>query len=683
MAVDVAFKVAAALVTGTFGVFTLLGAPRRPANRLLAAFLFLIAGNQTAEVFRSLSRLPADQLFWFQIASALAFLDPLFLYAFGSVFPERNALAGRWRLALVAAPCVILALSAPALNRYFSDEPFTLAVISAWTVVTALVYATVLWTVVRNAMDHPSQRGSQVLVPALFIATMPGIERAAGFVSTRGIPGDLPVAVLGLPPEADGALVGFGATLVATAALLWAGLRRAEGAPASRRALWVGAAAGLVVTLAVNASQVKRLGAVLGLWSAPYPGWIPPAAAGGALKWLLFSALASAALLRNQMLGFSMKTRRRAARVLAAAVLLGTLAGVGILAGRTLPGGEGLPGPAVWTLFGVALLASQGFRTLVDWVAEKAYGVPRRTDSPQALEAYRAGVEQALREDRSPVADARLRRLRDELGLDERTAAVVERMAEPSDGGPLVPGEVLQGRYRIEDFLGRGGGGRTFLARDELLERDVAVKEVLHEGEAQTARALREAQAAGRVDHANVVAVHDVLQRPGASLLVTEHVDGGSLADRLAREGALAPREAVGVLDGVLSGLEAVHAEGVAHGDLKPDNVLVTERGVPKIADFGTSRTRDDETRDAVDRWAGAGTPAYMAPERRRGQPPSAAADVYAVGLIAREICREPVPDGLEAVIDRATADDPDERWGSASRMREALRDRGCRTYFA
>ncbi len=185
--------------------------------------------------------------------------------------------------------------------------------------------------------------------------------------------------------------------------------------------------------------------------------------------------------------------------------------------------------------------------------------------------------------------------------------------------------------------------------------------------------ALREARLESATRHPNVITMFDVVQRPGATILVSEHAAQGSLADHIAERGPIPPDETLRVLDGVLAGLAAVHAAGLVHRDLKPSNVLLTEDGTPRLADFGIARIRSGRTARFDEPDAMFGTPDYMAPEVRRGRVATPAADVYAVGLLARRTMRSPIDPDVDAVLDRALAEDPAARWPTAEAFREAL----------
>jgi serine/threonine-protein kinase len=198
----------------------------------------------------------------------------------------------------------------------------------------------------------------------------------------------------------------------------------------------------------------------------------------------------------------------------------------------------------------------------------------------------------------------------------------------------LGPGSKL-GRYEIVELLGRGGMGSVFRARDPVLSREVAVKVVSAEALASDPSLLerfhREATASTAVRHPNIVAVLDAGQIERLPYLVLELVPGGSLKDLLRRSGQLEPRAAAALMAQVARGLAAIHDAGLVHRDLKPDNVLLDERGTAKIADFGLVRAKSS---DALTRTGEVlGTYEYMAPEQAEGgHGVDARADIYALG---------------------------------------------------
>src|SRR5919202_1191839 len=196
---------------------------------------------------------------------------------------------------------------------------------------------------------------------------------------------------------------------------------------------------------------------------------------------------------------------------------------------------------------------------------------------------------------------------------------------------------LVAGRYRLRSLVGQGGMGRVWAAHDEVLERDVAVKEVLvppavpdAEREALIARTLREARAAARVRHPRVVTVYDVVEDDDRPWIVLQRLAPRTLADVLAEEGPLEPGRAARIGLELLDGLAAVHAAGVLHRDVKPGNVLFGPDGGAVLADFGVASVEDDAA--VTSTGLVLGSPAYLAPERARGAAPTPAADLWSLG---------------------------------------------------
>jgi serine/threonine protein kinase/tetratricopeptide (TPR) repeat protein len=263
------------------------------------------------------------------------------------------------------------------------------------------------------------------------------------------------------------------------------------------------------------------------------------------------------------------------------------------------------------------------------------------------------------------------------------------------------------GPYRVLDKLGQGGMGIVFSARDEKLDRVLAVKVIGHAGADSSAvkRFWREARAAAAVNHPNICQIYEVGEHEGALFIAMELLEGDALSARLA-EGALAPNQAVPIALGILSALEALHARGLVHRDLKPSNIFLTEHGV-KLLDFGLARpldtAGDPEAVDAELTQPGmlVGTPRYMAPEQIRGEELGPAVDVFATGsLLFEMLAGRPAFDGtalagilhavlheqppalagspqaaaVDRVIRRALEKAPRRRYGSAKEMASDLR---------
>ncbi len=199
------------------------------------------------------------------------------------------------------------------------------------------------------------------------------------------------------------------------------------------------------------------------------------------------------------------------------------------------------------------------------------------------------------------------------------------------------------GRFVIERTLGAGGMGAVYAARDEVLDRLVALKVLpsAHEGDPERrTRLLREARSAAALSHANVATVYEAGEGEGIVFLAMELVTGESLSSRLSR-GALSLESLIDVGEGIARGLACAHAAGVVHRDLKPANVMLTDDGTPKLVDFGLARAPDRAAPNvARESFTGTvvGTPGYMAPEQLRGDAIDARTDLFALGVVLHEL---------------------------------------------
>src|SRR5450631_4157428 len=193
--------------------------------------------------------------------------------------------------------------------------------------------------------------------------------------------------------------------------------------------------------------------------------------------------------------------------------------------------------------------------------------------------------------------------------------------------------QLIAGRYQVLRAIGRGGMGTVWLCRDEVLGRQVAVKQIgamPGESATETQRAMREARSAASVNHPNAVAVYDVVDHAGRPWLVMEYVEGETLADEISRDGRVSPQR-VAELGAQLAGaLARAHERRIVHRDIKPGNVLIDKAGRPKISDFGIARGHGDEQLTQVGFITG--TPGYLSPELARGGDPHSASDVWALG---------------------------------------------------
>ncbi|HEX8867262.1 MAG TPA: protein kinase, partial [Lentzea sp.] len=194
----------------------------------------------------------------------------------------------------------------------------------------------------------------------------------------------------------------------------------------------------------------------------------------------------------------------------------------------------------------------------------------------------------------------------------------------------------LGDRYVLLDQLGAGAMGVVWRARDELLHRDVAVKQMLlndvqpNEAHEAVQRAMREGRIAARLQHPNAIAVYDVVLDNGKPCLVMEFLPSKNLSAILDERGPMPPQEAARIGSLAASALAAAHSAGIVHRDIKPGNVLIGRDGLVKITDFGISRALGDVAVTKTGMLAG--TPAYLAPELARGAEPAPPSDVFSLG---------------------------------------------------
>jgi eukaryotic-like serine/threonine-protein kinase len=258
---------------------------------------------------------------------------------------------------------------------------------------------------------------------------------------------------------------------------------------------------------------------------------------------------------------------------------------------------------------------------------------------------------------------------------------------------------ILSGRYRLESKLGSGGMSTVYLALDEVLDRPVAIKllhrEISEEAD-QLERFRREARAAARLSHPNLVGVIDAGEDDGRPYIVFEYIEGRTLKRRIHEEGPLPVDEAVAYAIEIGRGLTAAHARKLVHRDVKPQNVLIDPDGRAKVTDFGIARSLESKGLTATGRVVG--TTDYVSPEQAMGEEVDERSDVYSVGVVLYEMLtgdvpfraetqvgvamkhvNEPMPDvqakrpevsaAVAAVVDRATTKDPRDRYWTVAEM--------------
>jgi serine/threonine-protein kinase len=264
-------------------------------------------------------------------------------------------------------------------------------------------------------------------------------------------------------------------------------------------------------------------------------------------------------------------------------------------------------------------------------------------------------------------------------------------------------GTVLSGRYRLEAKLGSGGMSTVYLARDQTLDRQVAVKVMHHEMSEQAdqqERFRQEARSVAKISHPNVVSVIDAGEDGGHPYIVFEYVEGETLKQRIARDGALDPQEAIAYAIEVARGLAVAHGRQMVHRDIKPQNILIDAEGRAKLTDFGISRQLEEDGMTATGRVLG--TTDYVSPEQAMGRQVDPRSDVYSLGVVLYEMLlgqvpfqadsqvgvamkhvNEELPDvqrrrpelsaALALVVERSTAKDPAERYQHVGEMIDDL----------
>src|ERR671935_1587880 len=209
----------------------------------------------------------------------------------------------------------------------------------------------------------------------------------------------------------------------------------------------------------------------------------------------------------------------------------------------------------------------------------------------------------------------------------------------------MVVGEVVTGRYVLEELVRAGGMSSVFKARDTLLERRVALK-ILHphftDDEQYVERFRREARAVASLSHPNIVTILDRGEDEGRQFLVFELVEGRTLKEVLDEEGWLPVRRALEIAIQVARGLAFAHEHGLVHRDVKPQNVILNGDGRAKVTDFGIARSLD--VQGVTQSGAVLGTSNYIAPEQASGQPVDRTTDVYSLGVVLFELLTGEVP---------------------------------------
>jgi len=264
------------------------------------------------------------------------------------------------------------------------------------------------------------------------------------------------------------------------------------------------------------------------------------------------------------------------------------------------------------------------------------------------------------------------------------------------------------GKYEIRGILGKGGMGIVYKALDPDIEREVAIKTIhfdaLTEGtekEELLTRVIREAKAAGRLNHPNIITIYDVIRDKNLTYIVMQYVDGPSLQALIDSGKTFSPQEIVDILKPVAEALDFAHQGGIIHRDIKPANILMDKSGQPFLADFGVARI---ETSTLTQAGTTVGTLSYMSPEQIKGETVDKRSDIFALGVILYELLAGKKPfggdnmstivyrivneepprvtevnkalhGGYESVVRRALAKNPEDRYQSCRQMIADLED--------
>lgn len=674
---------------------------RKPPGVLLAVFLGLIAANFLAGAAAVLTGDPR----WAVVAGAALALDPFYLLYFATAYPYvRRPPRIRLLLGIVAAwaavSTLLVLVSPDRTLRALGSPPRTAARLVLIGEL-AFAYAAAWLVTLRSAREAPTDglaRRARWMVLAVGVAVVPRLSLVyddfqLGQVTGWGQPGSSLPSVAALAAEAAEAIIVHVAVMAAVLLVgyLWASRPEPRDDEVDRTIARTGWLVAAVTALSI-------VPPILGLGSSTLRF--------GA-RWLVFAGILAAGILQHEIVDLEGATERF---VPAVGASVGIVAGaLGTLRWTTSQGvGSGI----MWPLaVGVGLAAAWPAGKLtqfavrrVEWSPGPAGGRDRR------LEMYRAALEVAWAQ--GPPDEAERRELEDErrtLGLSVAEARTLQHVvaSETSKRPPgLAPGDEPAPGLVVEEQLAEGGQSRVYAARRHS-EGDRVVLKVL---DAETPKAAREqlrkeAAALEGLDHPHVVDLLDVRLVDGRHILVFERIEGKTLRQRL-DEGPLDDREIRRIALGLLEGLEALHDRGVVHRDVKPENVLLADDGRAVLTDLGVAtpmpETAELGTVTAFTDLGGLqGTLPYMAPEQVRTGRSTAASDLYAVGLVlyealtgrralrvegetllkAIESISDPhvdldvVPEAWRGVLERALAEDPDDRFVSAGEMRAAVPD--------
>lgn len=403
--------------------------------------------------------------------------------------------------------------------------------------------------------------------------------------------------------------------------------RAAPGTPAKSRAFWFMLAFG-VHDLYFGYRLAVLIPNLAGGTAIP-PGWVAPTIQyGRPLSLILWVLLLSYGMLRHQLFDLEVRIRQGAVRAALVALLVGVFFVASAILGQVVEsrGGE-------LVALGVVLVAALMVAPLhkaADRLLDRLLPGPTEAElDARRLQVFGAALAEVAAVDGAvpPRESRRLDALQRRLGIGARDREVLAKaLAGRADSG-LRAGRIVLGRYTLEQPIG-GPGSRTWTARDGRGRRFVVKRSALL-GDRREQASLQSLR------HRNIVRLVETGDEPAGACVVLEHMDGGSLADRLV-QGPMQRQAWNRLAEEVLTGLAALHARGIVHRDLKPANVLFDSAGVAAVADFDVARLHGlDETLGPSA--PPIGTLRYMAPEQARGQPATKASDLYAAAATLYE----------------------------------------------
>lgn len=614
-------NIVVAVFTGTMALSVLAANPRRVTNLAFSAFMLLICANFAATEFAF--TFPRDSVArenWLQVAFVFLILDPIALLYFASVFPRRNRLHdpfiwGTLFLVTVALLAINILGGYPAARYEFNWNRVLLFSYMA------LCYALALGGLLVTA----SREASPVWRPQSY-AVVAGLGGA--LIPRFGI----------IPSEINlvsgDATVGWtvAALVSATAAgLLYVGARMA-GADAKglRKPYLLALAFASIFVLSWLLAALVRLASGRQAFLEHYFGKYQYA-----FRWILFSLIVGFSFLRFQVVRFDDRYAKPLSYLLPLG-LLTLIAAIGYSIGEEVGTGTVLGFQPVQLVVLVALAAGVPLALRTQPGVHRLIRLPGSDDR---LGLYRQVLLESVQHP-SPEREQLLAELRQVCHISEEADQTMRKTLGGTSRPELVPGALLSARYRVLEPAGGGATGTVWRAEDERLRRPVALKGLPAGSESPEIVALT------RLRHPGVVQVYDLAESSAGPVLVTEWAEGRSLYDRLQR-GRPPLTECLALAESLLEAVAAVHAARIIHGDIKPENILLTASG-PKLADFGLARVSRGE---AATFGAGSlrGTPKYLPPEALMSGRVDEAADLWAVALVVLE-CLE----GSEAFGDPA-----------------------------